>query len=353
MNINWRTFVNTLRGLGLTPVRLVLVGGALALLSLPFVFVAQAAESPLQTIPAVAFASAASSGAESTTPANLEVTLSAASELTVTVAYAVTGGTATGGVDYTLLGTGTLTFVPGDTSETVAITIVDDALDEADETIEVTLSNPSNATLGTADHTYTILDNDGAPTVAFASAASGNPESVLAANLEVTLSAASELTVTVAYAVTGGTATGGVDYTLLGTGTLTFVPGDTSETVAITIVDDALDEADETIEVTLSNASNATLGTADHTYTILDNDGLIVSGQGVSIIIGDGNIIGVIIIGHGNTIGNVIIGDSTNEGDNAGRGKTAICHKGKKTLSIGYSAVSAHQAHGDTLGLCP
>ena len=241
MNINWRTFVNTLRGLGLTPVRLVLVGGALALLSLPFVFVAQAAESPLQTIPAVAFASAASSGAESTTPANLEVTLSAASELTVTVAYAVTGGTATGGVDYTLLGTGTLTFVPGDTSETVAITIVDDALDEADEIIEVTLSNPSNATLGGAVHTYTILDNDG----------------------------------------------------------------------------------------------------------------LIVSGQGVSIVIGDGNTIGVIIIGHGNTIGNVIIGDSTNEGDNAGRGKTAICHKGKKTLSIGYSAVPAHQAHGDTLGLCP
>jgi hypothetical protein len=79
----------------------------------------------------------------------------------VTVNYAVTGGTASGGgVDYTLAG-GTLTFNPGDITKNISITIVNDALDENDETIVVTLSSPSNATLGTNTvHTYTILDND-------------------------------------------------------------------------------------------------------------------------------------------------------------------------------------------------
>jgi hypothetical protein len=64
-------------------------------------------------------------------------------------------------VDYTLA-SGTLTFVPDDVAETIDITIVDDGDVESDETIEVTLSNPSKATLGANTvHTYTILDNDG------------------------------------------------------------------------------------------------------------------------------------------------------------------------------------------------
>ena len=70
-------------------------------------------------------------------------------------------GTATGGgTDYTLAN-GTLTIAAGDTSGTITIaSIVDDALDESDETVIVT-HNPTNATLGSDDtHTYTITDNE-------------------------------------------------------------------------------------------------------------------------------------------------------------------------------------------------
>ena len=79
----------------------------------------------------------------------------------------VTGGTATGGgVDYTLAA-GTLTFDPGVTSDDVVISIVDDGDGESDETIEVTLSSPTGATLGiNTIHTYTINDNDEAPPIA-------------------------------------------------------------------------------------------------------------------------------------------------------------------------------------------
>src|SRR5439155_15625153 len=94
------------------------------------------------------FNAASSSGAESTTAVSVPVSLSAASGQTVTVNYAVTGGTATGGgVDYTLA-SGTLTFAPGVTSQNIALSVVDDSLDEEDETIEITLSASTNATPG-------------------------------------------------------------------------------------------------------------------------------------------------------------------------------------------------------------
>ena len=55
------------------------------------------------------------------------------------------------------------------TSGTITIaSIVDDSLDEDNETVIVTLSNPSNATLGSDSvHTYTITDNDNTPVVDF------------------------------------------------------------------------------------------------------------------------------------------------------------------------------------------
>ena len=147
-------------------------------------------------------------------------------------------------------------------------------MDEVNETVIVTLSNPSNANPGsTLVHTYTITDNDSAPVVDFNSTSSSGAESTSSKALTVDLSAASGQNVTVDYAVTG-TATGsGTDYTLAN-GTLTISAGSTSGTITIAgIVNDSLDEANETVIVTLSNPSNASLGSDSvHTYTITDND---------------------------------------------------------------------------------
>lgn len=118
----------------------------------------------------VASASAASSGLEAMTSANIAVILSEASAQTVTVPYSVTGGTATAsGTDYTLA-SGTLTFDPGTTTRNVSASIVNDTLVEPSETIVITLSSPTNATLGAiTTHTYTIIDDDtpSAPTILF------------------------------------------------------------------------------------------------------------------------------------------------------------------------------------------
>ena len=225
-------------------------------------------------LPTVAFSSVSSGGSEGVSPVALAVELSAASGQAVTVDYSVTGGTATGGgVDYTL-DNGTLTFSPGDTTENIEIEVMDDALDETDETIVITLSGPTNATLGAnGSYTYTINDDDAMPTVEFASVSSSGSETVSPATLAVNLSAASGQTVTVDYSVTGGTATGGgVDYTL-DAGTLTFEPNETINYVEITIADDSLHEEDETVVITLSDPDNATLGAkTTHTYMINDSD---------------------------------------------------------------------------------
>ena len=150
---------------------------------------------------------------------------------------------------------------------------MDDALVEGNETVIVTLSNPSGATLGSDTvHTYTITDNDAA-SVDFNVTSSSGAESVSSATLQVDTSAQSTSAITVDYAVTG-TATGsGTDYTLAN-GTLTIPANSSSANITIgSIVDDALVEGNETVIITLSNPSGATLGSDTvHTYTITDND---------------------------------------------------------------------------------
>ena len=125
------------------------------------------------------------------------------------------------------------------------------------------------------DHTYTINDNDNTPTIDFNTASSSGAESVSSKALTVDLSGPSGEIVTVDYAVTG-TATGsGTDYTLVN-GTLSIPSGTTTGTITIAnIINDTADEPDETVIVTLSSPSNATLGSNNvHTFTILEPEGV-------------------------------------------------------------------------------
>ena len=123
-----------------------------------------------------------------------------------TVSYAVSNGTAESG-DYDGSAdalTGTVTFAPGQLSQTVTIHSVEDSLDEGDETVTVTLSAPTGgAAPGAASvATGTILDDDQSViTVANASATEGD-------NLVFTVSRTldSEDNQTVSYAVSNGTA---------------------------------------------------------------------------------------------------------------------------------------------------
>src|SRR5207247_10514259 len=162
-------------------------------------------------------------------------------------------GTATQSLDYTNSASSIL--IPaGSTNGSITLSAVQDTVDENDETIVVNISTVTNGTeLGTQQVTALITDDDPPPTVAFNAASSSGSESTATVSVPVSLSTVSAKTVTVDYAITGGTATGGgVDYTLA-SGTLTFAPGVTNQSVNFTVVNDALDEDDETIQVALSS----------------------------------------------------------------------------------------------------
>ncbi|HEY6122106.1 MAG TPA: PQQ-dependent sugar dehydrogenase, partial [Pyrinomonadaceae bacterium] len=98
-------------------------------------------------------------GDSGTTTANFTVTLSPATNQTVTVQFATANGTANAPGDF-LNTSGIVTFNPGQTSQPISVAIVGDTTVEADETFFVNLSLPVNATTADAQGQATILNDD-------------------------------------------------------------------------------------------------------------------------------------------------------------------------------------------------
>ena len=208
-------------------------------------------------------------GNTGTTLATLEVSLSAVSGQTVSVAYTTANGTANAGIDYTAT-SGTLSFAPGTTRQTITLPILGETLYEPDETFNLNLSNPQNAGLNPdrSAALITLANDDAIPALSLTSIQinedGGNGKAVLAVNL----SAASGVAVSVDYTTADGTALAGKDYTAQ-TGTITFAAGEIVKTFSIPIISDTLNEIDENFSVSLANARNANLNAAGQTATVL------------------------------------------------------------------------------------
>ena len=255
------------------------------------------------------------------------VTLSSANVQSVTVDYATQDNTATAGSDYAAA-SGTLTFAPGDLTKTVSITINGDTDLESNETFKLHLSNPTVATIGSADGTGTITNDDltlqGDDHYTITSgqtlSTSGTPvtwdESVAATAGGVVLSNAGTIESTGATAIdapASAPASGSSSFALTNTGTVTGASNgihvasglnggtfsvDNSGTIngtATRAIDVASFSGAETVSVTnetggvIHSANDAirVTGTGTFTGTIsIDNSGTIAalgSGQGVDL----------------------------------------------------------------------
>src|SRR5262249_5616656 len=180
-----------------------------------------------------------------------------------------------------------LSFAPGETSKTVAVTIRGDTTYEPDETFTLELSNPTNTTLGTASAVGTITNDDAVPNIRISTGSlyegnSGTQNMVF----YVTLTNPTYQTVTVDYATEDGTATAGSDYQAA-SGTLTFAPNQTGTPLLITVYGDTTYEGTERFVVRLSNPSNAGLETASAEGIIGDDDFPTVSASSASIVEGN------------------------------------------------------------------
>jgi hypothetical protein len=179
------------------------------------------------------------------------VRLSAPAAGPVSVDYVTADDSANAPDDYEAAA-GTVTFAPGETVRQVAVAVAGDTLDEPHESFVLNMSNPSGAVLDDARGIGTILDND--PLVSLSIDDVSAPETSGSADFAVSLSGASGKVVTVAYASADGSAGAPGDYAARA-GTLIFMPGQTTKTVAVPLQDDDLVEADETFTATLSAPS--------------------------------------------------------------------------------------------------
>jgi hypothetical protein len=194
---------------------------------------------------------------------------------TAAIDYYSLGRTASPGVDYNRA-FGKLTFGPGVTSQTFTVTILDDKVQEDDESVGLTLTNPTGgAALGRRSNgTLYIRDDDNPGTIQFRVGDYTVTEDGKAATIEVVRTLGVNVPTSIDYGtVGGGTATPGLDFNTV-RGTLRFAANQTSATFTVPIVDDKTPEIPETVHLQLSNPTGgARLGLAfTAVLTITDDD---------------------------------------------------------------------------------
>jgi large repetitive protein len=146
---------------------------------------------------------------------------------------------------------GSRTYAPSatPTTDTIAIGILGDSLDEIDETFTLRIFR-AGAEVATA--VGTIKNDDNNSEIQIEDASADEPQSGTSTlTLNLRLSTASGRAVSVGWQTANGTATAGIDYTA-GLGTVDFAPGETTKTIQVTVIGDAVNEENETLFVNLT-----------------------------------------------------------------------------------------------------
>ena len=197
------------------------------------------------------------------------VTKAGSTVLTHAVNYTTANGTAAAGSDYSTV-SGTLSFSPSETSETVIVFTTQDTVFEANETLYVNLSNPSSgATVSDGQGVGTINNDDTAPSFSINDVSATEGGNL---TFTVTKTGSTVLTHAVNYTTANGTAVAGSDYSAV-SGTLSFAPSESSETITVSTTQETAVEPNETLYVNLSSpSSGATVSDGQGVGTINNDD---------------------------------------------------------------------------------
>ncbi len=226
----------------------------------------------LEAETAVSLASATYPVVENVASGKVVATVSRTGNLTgnSSVTLSTGDGTAIAGTDYSAVPGTVVSFIAGESSKTVDISIANRLGDQGSREFTVNLSSVSIGTSLIAPTTATVTISDFVPTIPGTVALTAATYPILegAADVTLTVTAARSNGVTGAISVdvtsTGGTATTGSDYTGL-PATLSWANGETgSKSFNITIKAAAVGEMDETIVIALGNiVGGASLGAQD------------------------------------------------------------------------------------------
>lgn len=230
----------------------------------------------VQGAPTLAFSAAEFSGVEDGTPiVAVAVTRIGSSVGEVSATVNLTDGTATAPQDYNNSQI-IVNFADGQIKKAVPIPIIDDSLPEGNESVRLSLSDPTGgAAIGNQNSAnLTIVDDEVPGTLAFAAAEFSVLEvDIPILTVTVSRSGGSFGEVSATINLTDGTATASQDYANTPI-TVKFADGELEKTVAIPILDDDLKEGIETVNLTLANPTGGVaIGTQKTaTLKIVDNE---------------------------------------------------------------------------------
>ena len=216
------------------------------------------------------------------------VSLDKASGQRVTVDYRTADSTAVTGSDYRGQ-TGTLTFKPGQRRKKIRVPVFGDREIENDEFFWVNLNNATDADIDREWALAKIEDNDSLPSISIKNTAvtEGN-RGTKNAEFILTLDKTSNEAIAVDYATANETAEAGSDYEQT-TGRITFQPGQKRKKIQVPVIGDTDREENETFQINIRNATNATIEDSSARGTIKNNDNSsTVSISDVTIAEGDG-----------------------------------------------------------------
>ena len=185
--------------------------------------------------------------------------------LTIPLSYSGTASSA----DYSA--PANLSFSAGSSTATLTVNLVEDTLDEATETIIISLQATAGITVSSPEqHTLSLIDNDPVPTVDFVLAEQAVREGARTIQVALRLSAASGRDIVLGLS-TDGTAQSGLDYQPIPS-QFTLPAGSLTAQIPVQLIADGLDEATETLILGITSAEPATVGTtAEHRMRIEDS----------------------------------------------------------------------------------
>ena len=179
-----------------------------------------------------------------------------ATQPTVSVVFYTSDGTALAGTDYTGV-TNTVTFPLGETFETVTIPIINNDLVSSNKTVNLNLSNPAYAVLGTPASAFLVITNVNSE-VGFSSQTYSQTANAPGSNAIITVVRIGNPNTTVGvtvYTGTNGTAAPNVDYTPE-TNFLVFNPGVMTNYFLVPMLNPTNMFSDQTVDLEMSNLSN-------------------------------------------------------------------------------------------------
>ncbi|KPQ36187.1 MAG: putative Ca2+-binding protein [Phormidium sp. OSCR] len=232
------------------------------------------------------------------TPGEFKIKLSSiALEGGVTVSYDVVAEQTTASSDDYAPLSGSVTFPAGSQERTVQVIPIDDGLHDPDETLTIRLSDPGSElySVGVNDTvTFTIEDNDHLYEVRLTPEANASENGTPGYVLVELDRPALDLGLTIDYAISGGDAVANRDYIGLN-GRITIPPGETQARIRIEAIDNAIDEPNRTLELSLLPAAPDQVIEPDRNYTA---DG---SAQTAMILIEDNDTAAVRLTALSNT----------------------------------------------------